>query len=78
MASGIPGGSAPLVPGQPATLRFELYPTATVFNAGHRLRVTITGADADNTEAPPVRGRPTIEIYRGGSHGSNVSLPVMP
>ncbi|MEO8452837.1 MAG: CocE/NonD family hydrolase [Gemmatimonadota bacterium] len=67
----------PMVPGQVAELDFDLLPTATVFNAGHRLRLTITGADTDNTEKPPVRGRPTIQIYRGADHASEIMLPVM-
>lgn len=64
----------PLVPGRPAKLSFVLQPTATLFNRGHRLRIAITGADADNTEPPP--GRPTITILRDAAHPSGVSLPV--
>ena len=67
-----------LVSGQVAELLFDMAPTATVFNAGHRLRVTIAGADADNTERPPVKGRPTISIYRGPEHPSAIRLPVVP
>ncbi|MBX3148012.1 MAG: CocE/NonD family hydrolase [Gemmatimonadales bacterium] len=67
----------PLTPGQVVTLQFPLHPTATVFNAGHRLRVTIMGADADNTERPPVRGRPTVTLHRGPEHPSGIRLPVM-
>ena len=59
-------------------LTFDLQPTATVFNAGHRIRVTITGADVDNTEPPPVRGRPNVTMYRGGEHASKISLPIRP
>jgi putative CocE/NonD family hydrolase len=66
----------PLVPGQMVELKFDLQPTATVFNAGYRIRVTIAGADVDNTEPPPVRGRPTVTMYRGGEHASRISLPV--
>ncbi|MBM4187566.1 MAG: CocE/NonD family hydrolase [Gemmatimonadetes bacterium] len=67
----------PMLPGQVVELLFDLQPTATVFNRGHRLRVTIMGADADNTEKPPVRGRPTITIHRGADHPSAVRLPVV-
>jgi putative CocE/NonD family hydrolase len=67
----------PLVRGQVAELIFDLQPTATVFNAGNRLRVSIVGADTDNTEKPPVRGRPTVELYRDATHPSKIRLPIM-
>lgn len=66
----------PLVRGQVARLTFVLQPTATLFNQGHRLRVSITGADVDNTEKPPVRGRPTITLYRDAEHPSRIAFPV--
>lgn len=66
----------PLVKGQVAELVFDLEPTATVFNAGHRLRVTILGADTDNAEKPPVKGRPTVELYRDAAHSSRIRLPI--
>ena len=66
----------PLVPGQPAVLRFVLQPTATLFNRGHRLRIAVTGADADNTEPPPGSGPTTLTILRDPAHPSAVMLPV--
>jgi predicted acyl esterase len=72
------GDVKPLVPGTIVELVFDLQPTATVFNAGHRIRVTIAGADVDNTEKPPVRGRPTVKLHRGGEMASRISLPVRP
>lgn len=69
---------APLAPGEVAELVFDLHPTATVFNAGHRLRVTVAGADVDNTERPPVRGQPTVAVYRGGDRASRIALPIRP
>jgi putative CocE/NonD family hydrolase len=67
----------PLQGGEVVKLEFDLQPTATVFNAGHRIRVTIMGADTDNTESPPVRGRPTIKLYRGGARASLIQLPIL-
>ncbi|MEJ2371778.1 MAG: CocE/NonD family hydrolase C-terminal non-catalytic domain-containing protein, partial [Gemmatimonadales bacterium] len=61
--------------GKPAELVMDLFPTATVFNAGHRLRVTIMGADADNLELPEVAS--TYRIYRSGAHPSGIVLPVV-
>ncbi len=66
----------PLPPGQPTELVFDLHPTSTVFNAGHRIRVTVMGADADNTERPPVDGTPTVRIYRNSQHASSIVLPI--
>jgi len=65
----------PLVPGQVTQLVFDLQPTATVFNPGHRLRVTIVGADKDNTERPPFP-RSTIRVFRGPEHPSGIQLPL--
>jgi putative CocE/NonD family hydrolase len=70
------GDQEPLPPGQPTELVFDLHPTSTVFNAGHRIRVTVMGADADNTEPPPVDEAPTIRVYRDGQRASHIVLPV--
>ena len=61
--------------GEPAELVMDLFPTSTVFNAGHRIRVTIMGADADTLELPEVA--PIYRVYRGGAHPSSVVLPVV-
>ena len=61
--------------GEPAELVMDLFPTSTVFNAGHRIRVTIMGADADNLELPEVA--PMYHVYRGGAHPSGIVLPVV-
>jgi putative CocE/NonD family hydrolase len=65
----------PLPAGEPAELVMDLFPTSTVFNAGHRLRVTVMGADADNLELP--EAAPTYRVYRGGAHLSGIMLPVV-
>ena len=65
----------PLPEGVPAELVMDLHPTAAVFNAGHRIRVTILGADADNIELPQVA--PTYRVYRSGAYASRIVLPVM-
>ena len=69
--------SRPLTPGQPAELVFDMLPLSRVFQAGHRVRITITGADPrekDRAEASP---RPVVSIYRQGEHSSFVILPVI-
>ena len=68
----------PLVPGQPATLRFQLLPTSVLFKAGHRIRIAIAGADKDTFLRLPAEGPVTISVKRGGSTGSFIDLPVVP
>lgn len=61
---------------EPVEVRMDLHPTATIFNVGHRLRVTVMGADADNTEPSPLEGN-SIRVYRGAERDSRVELPVV-
>ena len=70
------GDLDPLAPGEVAKLEFDLQPTAMLFNAGNRIRVTIMGADKDNTEEPP-GGTPTIRLLRSKEHPSRIELPVL-
>ena len=70
--------AAPLVPGEVATLRFSLLPTSWRFAAGHRLRVAIAGADADNFGQVPHGRPPVLAIHRGGVHASSIVLPLRP
>jgi len=67
----------PLPTDAPAEVVMDLLPTALVFDAGHRLRLTITGADADNTEPAPGVGDTTLSLYRGGQQPSRLELPVL-
>jgi putative CocE/NonD family hydrolase len=67
----------PMKPGKPTELIFDLLPTANLFDAGHRVRITVTGADVDNaiplSQDPP----PTVTVYRGKKMASYISLPVV-
>ncbi len=68
------------LPSEPVELVFDLMGTAIVIDAGHRIRVTVAGADALNHALYPSRkGRkaPTIAIHRDTSHRSYVELPMM-
>ena len=67
------------LPNEPAELVLDLIATAIVIDRGHRIRVTIAGADAANYASyPDVRGRdaPRISIHRNAAHLSRVELPV--
>ncbi len=70
---------APLPAGEtPVELIFDLQPTANVFEAGHRLRVTLTGADAGSFQTPQLDPPPVISLYRDAAHPSHIVLPVIP
>jgi putative CocE/NonD family hydrolase len=66
------------LPGEPVELVFDLLPTSYVFDAGHRIRVTITGADKDNLSTPVLDPPPTVSVYRDAEHASYIELPVIP
>jgi uncharacterized protein len=68
--------SAPLSAGI-AQLTFDLQPIANRFDAGHRLRVTIQGADADNNWTFPAVPAASVTVSRSSSHPSRILLPVL-
>ena len=53
-----------MTPGEPATLEFDLMGTAIVIDKGHRIRITIAGADARNFELYPRPGRRGCAYHR--------------
>jgi putative CocE/NonD family hydrolase len=64
--------------GEPVELVFDLHPTSNIFDQGHRIRVTITFADRDNTKTPELSPTPTVSIYRNTDYPSYIVLPVIP
>jgi len=71
---------APLTPGSSTELSFDLMGTAIVIDEGHRLRITVAGADARNFALhpdPEGKDTPLISILTGGNSGSYVELPVL-
>ena len=75
---GLQSDRAALTPGRPVELVFDLYPTSTLFQPGHRLRVTVTGADKENARTPEQNPPPRLTIWRGEGRGSYIDLPVIP
>lgn len=69
---------APLVPGKPTPLAFDFLPTAWVFKAGHRLRVSLTTSIGESWQSPPLAGgKPvTLTVYRDAAHPSAVLVPI--
>jgi len=66
----------PLVPGQPATIRFSLYATSLLLRKDHRIRVSLAGADAEVFQRYPAEGTETWTVYREAQRASFVELPV--
>jgi putative CocE/NonD family hydrolase len=75
--------------GEKANLIFDLMPTSWVFKKGHRIRVSIAGADYPTFELHPELSPsgepddpenivPEITAYRDAEYPSFVSLPVIP
>ena len=64
---------------EPAYLQIDLMATAVTIDEGHRLRLSIAGADAANHALyPDPEGvdAPTVTIHRGGEDGSWLDVPV--
>ncbi len=66
----------PLVPGEKSELIFDLYPTSYLFKQGHRIRISIAGADVDHF-APILPEPPDLTFYREPDHASHVLLPLI-
>jgi putative CocE/NonD family hydrolase len=69
--------AAPLEPGKPVQLTFDFMPTSYLAKAGHRIQVTITGADARERARDAGTLAKTISVYTDQSHPSSVTLPVI-
>jgi predicted acyl esterase len=73
--------------GRIVDLRFDLMPTSWLFRAGHRIRISIAGADYGNFELNPAlcsADDPTacnaarLHVHRGPATPSRIELPVIP
>jgi hypothetical protein len=67
----------PIAAGIPFELVFNLFPTSYLFHAGHRIRITITCADADNFDTPVLNPPPKIRLLRETDHPSFIELPIL-
>jgi putative CocE/NonD family hydrolase len=70
--------AAPLTPGEPFELAFELLPTSYLFRKGHRIRVAIAAADRDHFAPIPEGRPPLLTLYRDRERPSRVTLPIVP
>lgn len=67
----------PLVQGEVSLLQFGLQPISVLIEAGHRLRLAISGADSDTFTRIPAEGKVDFAVYRGGETASYLELPVI-
>ena len=67
----------PLPKGEPVELIFDLLPISKVFNAGNRIRVTVTCADASYTEEGKSEPPPTVTLHRNRQYASKITLPIV-
>ncbi len=69
----------PLVPGELAEIRFDLWATSVLIRRGHRIRVAIAGADADTFLRYPRDGAvPEWTVHRDETRASRIELPMRP
>jgi putative CocE/NonD family hydrolase len=61
--------------GEIAEIVVDLQPVSWRFQAGHRIRVALAGADRDHFAR--LDRTPSWSVQRGGSRASHVELPVM-
>jgi putative CocE/NonD family hydrolase len=66
----------PLVPGEPAVLRFALFNTSVLVPAGHRIRIALAGHDGSVFDRYPADGNPTWTVFRQRSRASAVTIPM--
>jgi putative CocE/NonD family hydrolase len=66
----------PMPVGEPQLLKFALLPVAWRFARGSRLRLSISGADADHFVQTPHGRPPLLEVLSGGERSSMLELPV--
>lgn len=67
----------PVVPGEPMEIAIALTQVSWIVPAGHRLCLTIAGADKDNSYQRVQDRPPKIEIECGRDHPLTLDLPVL-
>jgi putative CocE/NonD family hydrolase len=67
------------LPDHPVELVIDLMGTAAVIDAGHRLRLTVAGANRPDFEGypdPATSGVPVIKVYRDRGRPSSLDVPM--
>jgi hypothetical protein len=68
----------PLVPGVPVRVRLDLLPISYIFKAGHRMRVSVTGADYRERDRDTKNTARAVTILNSKESPSVVILPIVP
>jgi putative CocE/NonD family hydrolase len=64
-------------PDNPDEVVFDFLPLSYVFKPGHRIRLTITGADSREKDRVQTSPPPTISIHRTAEYSSYIALPII-
>ncbi len=67
----------PLKPGDPVQMSFAFLPMSHIFKAGHRIRISVAGADYRERNLTPVSPAPVVTILNTSANPSFVTLPVI-
>ncbi|WP_425262568.1 CocE/NonD family hydrolase C-terminal non-catalytic domain-containing protein [Sphingobium cyanobacteriorum] len=67
----------PFPPGVTENIVFTFFPISTMVRAGHRIRISLAGADADYYERVSVQGATTYTFSFGGNAPSYVDLLIV-
>ncbi|HSG57397.1 MAG TPA: CocE/NonD family hydrolase [Paracoccaceae bacterium] len=69
----------PLVPGEPALLRFDFFPVSYMVRQGHSLRLAVSSGIGLGYDAPPLAGGApvTVILHSGPEHPSALTLPMI-
>jgi uncharacterized protein len=69
--------AAPLTPGEPARLQIAFLPNSFVFRAGHRIRISVAGADYRERDRTPKSPAPQLTLLNDAGHLSAIVLPIV-
>ena len=74
-------GESKLSPGQIVPVEIEIWPSSTLFEAGEKLRITLSGRDVNDN--PSYRHLDTVNtgthvVHTGGTYDSHLLVPVIP
>ena len=67
-----------MVPGEMTELSFALFPTSALIKPGHKIRISLAGADKDFYARVPEKGDPVWSVSLGSNAPSFIDLPVIP
>ncbi len=70
------GDYMPMVPGEMTELSFALFPTSALIKSGHKIRISIAGADKDFYARVPEKGNPVWTVSLGSTAPSFIDLPL--